>query len=354
MKCKLVIWSLTGLLVVLPLLASCATPAPTSTPTPSPPPAEEVYEWEFTSWAPRGTIDCSIDEHFVDTIEAMSGGRIEISFHGIGELMEPDEVFAAVKGGVVDMGTSVGYHVGEVPINGIEYAFPMGPPLLEEQWILWHDRGLYEFYRDNVYLQSNIWLLPPQILVSVPVMISKKEITSLDDISGMKARAYGSHASMLEKYGATVVWVPFAELYTALATGVIDAAGCPSISEMYDLKLYEVAKYLVLPMQEPWVAGSVMANLDSWNALPDDLKAIVTVAAMEASTYGTRVHLQIDQKAVGEMKAQGVTFVHLPPEDVAKIYEIADEVLDELAAKGPDFAEAISIVKEYEEFLGYR
>ena len=283
----------------------------------------------------------------------MSGGRIKINFHGVGELMEPDEIFVATKRGIVDLATSCGYHPGELPVNEIEYAFPMGLPKLEEQWILWHDRGLYEFMRDDVYLQHNLWLLPPQILVSVPIMISSKEITSLADIKGMKIRAYGSHARMLEKYGATVVWVPFAELYTALATGVIDGAGCPSISEMVDLKLYEVAKYLVLPFQEPWVASSVFANLDSWNALPDDLKAIVNIAAMEGSTFATRTYMRLDQIGIGEMKAQGVTFVNLPPEDVATIQETASEVWDELAAEGPDFAGVISMVREYMEFLGY-
>jgi len=350
MKGKLVILTVIGVLVALPLLAACAAPTPTPTPTP----AEEVYEWEFTSWAPRGTFPCDeIDKHFVDTIEAMSGGRLTIKFHGVGELMEPDEIFGATKAGVVDLATSCGYHVGELPVNEIEYAFPMGLPKLEEQWILWYDRGLYEFMRDEVYLQHNLWLLPPQILVSVPIMISSKEVTTLADISGMKVRAYGSHATMLEKYGATVVWVPFAELYTALATGVIDGAGCPSISEMVDLKLYEVAKYLVLPMQEPWVASSVFVNLDSWNALPDDLKAIVNIAAMESSMSATRVYMRLDQAGVGEMEAQGVTFVQLPPEDVATIYETASEVWDELEAKGPDFAEVIRLVKEYMEFLGY-
>ena len=354
MKRKLVIWSLIGVLVVLPLLAACVAPTPTPTPTPSPPPAAEVYEWEFSTWGVRGSIDAEIDQHFVDTIEAMTGGRIKINFHGVGEVVEPDEIFAAVKAGVLDLGTSCGYHVGELSINEIEYAIPMGLPLLEEAWILWHDRGLLEFYRDEVYREHNIWLLPHQIMISVPIMISKKEVRSLDDIIGMKVRAYGSHATMMEKYGATVVWVPFAELYTALATGVIDGAGCPSIAEFYDQKHYEVAKYVVLPMQELWVATSVMVNLDSWNALPDDLKAIVTIATMESSTYAMRVHVKIDQEATAEMKAAGTTFVQLPPEDVARMYEIADEVLDGLVAKSSDYAKAISIVREYLEFLGYK
>lgn len=294
-----------------------------------------------------------IDRHFIDTIEAMSGGRLTISFYGVGELMEADEIFGAVKTGVMDLGTSCGYHVGELPVNEIEYALPLTMTRFYEHHILWHDMGLYEFMRDEVYLPHNLWLLPPQIVVPIPIMISEKEITTLADIEGMKVRAYGSHASMLEKFGATVVWVPFAELYTALATGVIDGAGCPSISEYTDLKLYEVAKWVVLPYMMPCVSISVFANLDSWNTLPDDLKAIITIAAMESSIFSNRVYMKYDAEGARIMKEAGVTFVTLPPEDVAEFREIVSEIWDELAAKGPDFAEVIRLHREALEFFGY-
>ena len=314
----------------------------------------EVIEWKFNAWAARGLFPCDeIDRHFIDTIEAMSGGRLTIKFYGVGELMEADEVFTATRKGVVDLGTSCGYHVGELPVNEVEYALPLTMTRFYEHHILWHDLGLYEFMRDEVYLQHNLWLLPPQIVVPIPITMSKEEITTLADIEGMKIRAYGSQATMLEKFGATLVWVPFAELYTGLATGVIDAAGCPSISEYTDLKLYEMAKWLVLPYMMPNVCISVFANSDSWNPLPDDLKATITIAAMESSMFSNRVYMSRDAEGMIIMKEAGVTFVTLPPEDVAEFRIVAEEVWDELAAKGPDFAEVIRLHREALEYFGY-
>ena len=408
MKRKLVILTVTGVLVALPLLAACAAPvepgaaeiaalqkevaalekkvtagekevaagekeiaasekevaagekeiaalekeiAKLEAAAPEP---VEVIEWKFNAWAARGLFPCDeIDRHFIDTIEAMSGGRLTIKFYGVGELMEADEVFTATKRGVVDLGTSCGYHVGELPVNEVEYALPLTMTHFYEHHILWHDLGLYEFMRDEVYLQHNLWLLPPQIVVPIPITMSKEEITTLADIKGMKIRAYGSQATMLEKFGATLVWVPFAELYTGLATGVIDAAACPSISEYTDLKLYEMAKWLVLPYMMPNVCISVFANSDSWNPLPDDLKATITIAAMESSMFSNRVYMSRDAEGARIMKEAGVTFVTLPPEDVVEFRRVAEEVWDELAAKGPDFAEVIRLHKEALEYFGY-
>lgn len=363
MKRKLAVLTVIGVLVALPLLAACAAPTPTPTPTPtltptptpSPPPAEEVYEWKFSAWASRGMFPCDeIDRPFIDTIEAASGGRLTFKFYGVGELIESDELFGATKSGTLDMATSCGYHVGELPFNEVEYNLPMGLPNLIEHYILWYQRGAYELAQE-AYLPHNLHLLPPQIGSELPLLMSQKEIRSIEDIKGVKARAYGSHATMLEKLGATVIWVPFAELYTALSTGVIEAVGNPSISEEVDLKLYEVADYVILPMLMPNFMISCFVNLDSWNALPEDLQAIVTSAAMDASILCNQKYMYGDQKGREIMEAAGVEFVTLPPEDVVKMREIAYGIWDEMGAKDPTGygTKFVNLTKEYMKFLGH-
>lgn len=350
MRRKLVILSLIGALVALPLLAACPAPAAPEEIVPV-----EVFEWKFSAWASRGMFPTEeIDRVFIDAIEKASGGRLTFKFYGVGELIESDELFPATKTGTLDMATSCGYHVGELPFNEVEYNLPLGLPKLVEHHILWYELGAYELAQE-AYLPHNLHLLPPQIGSDLPIMISKKEIRSIADIVGIKARAYGSHATMLEELGASVVWVPFAELYTALATGVIDGAGNPSISEFTDLKLYEVAKWVVLPPMMPNFNVSVFANLDSWNALPEDLQAIVTQAAMNASILCNRKYKYLDQKGRGIMEAAGVTFVTLPPEDYAAMREMAPRIWDEMGAKDPTGygTKFVNLTKEYMEFLGY-
>ena len=351
MKRKSAILSLIVALVVVVLLACAPAPAP----APTPAPAEEAIEWKFSAWSSRGMFAADeIDRVFIDTIEAASGGRLTFKFYGVGELVESDELFPATKSGLLDMATSCGYHVGELPFNEVEYNLPMGLPNLIEHYILWYERGAYELAQ-AAYRPHNLHLLPPQIGSELPLIISKKEIRSIADIKGLKARAYGSHASLLEELGATVIWVPFAELYTALSTGVIEAAGNPSISEYTDLKLYEVADYVILPPLMPNFMVSVFVNLDSWKALPEDLQAIVTSAAMDASILCNQKYMYGDQRGREIMEAAGVEFVTLPPEDVVKMREVAYGIWDEMGAKDPHGygTKFVNLTKEYMEFLGY-
>ena len=316
---------------------------------------EEAIEWKFSAWANRGMFPCDeIDHPFVDTIVAASGGRLDIKFYGVAELVESDELFTATKVGTLDMATSCGYHVGELPFNEVEYNLPMGLPELIQHYILWYERGAYELAQE-AYLPHNLWLLPPQIGSELPLLITQKEIRTLADIEGCTFRAYGSHATMLERLGATIVWVPFAELYTALSTGVIEGVGNPAISEDVDLKLYEVTSYLILPMLMPNFTVDCFVNLDSWNALPAHLQAIVTSAAMDASILCNQKYIYKDQEGRAIMEAEGVEFITLPPEDVVTMREIAYGIWDEMGAKDPSGygTKFVNMTKEYMEFLGY-
>ncbi|GAI11977.1 unnamed protein product, partial [marine sediment metagenome] len=116
-----------------------------------------------------------------------------------------------------------------------------------------------------------------------------------------------------------------------VATGVIDAASNPSVAEMVDLKLYEVTECLVLPNLTPGGNFSVFANLDSWNALPDDLKAILHVGMVEGAVYGDMVNSKKSAEGMVVLKAEGINVVTLPPEDVAKLRKMASGLWDDYA-----------------------
>jgi len=368
MKRKRVILSVIGVLVALPLLAACAAPAPAppapappapapAPPAPAPPaPAPvEVIKWRFAATASRGMIHFEqVDKLTAEELIAMSDGRLDVTIYGVGEIIEADELFAACKAGTVDMSTSWGYHVGEVPFDEVFYQLPMGLRNASEAAVLLYERGAYELAKE-VYLAHNVHFLPPQTPTGIyPIYHSGVPIRSLDDIKGFKIRSYGAFASTHEKLGATVVWIPFAELYTAVATGVIDGFSNPTLGESVDMKFYEVCRYAIMPAFCNYLMASQFVNMDSWNGLTADLQAIIHAAAIHASLRHDHVYLNLDQSARPIMEAAGVEFIELPPEDYAQIGEIAREVWDECAAKDPTgyATQFIEIYKDYMEELG--
>ena len=95
----------------------------------------------------------------------------------------------------------------------------------------------------------------------------------------MKIRVFGIEAKWYEKMGAVTVLLPGEELYTGLATGVIDGArwGCPS--NTIGMGLHEQAPYVIYPASMPAPGNCYLANPKAWNSLTDDLKAIIDDAA---------------------------------------------------------------------------
>ena len=89
----------------------------------------------------------------------------------------------------------------------------------------------------------------------------RHEITSLDQLKGMKMRFFGLGAQVMQKMGVSTQLLAAADIYPALERGVIDATEF-SMPDM-DIKLgfYQVAKYNYYPgWHQPASVGELLMN----------------------------------------------------------------------------------------------
>ena len=72
-----------------------------------------------------------------DMVEQMSGGRLEITLHDAGEIVPANQIYEAVKGGLLDFGLNTpAYQKGRYPAGDLFYTLPAG--ILEfNDLILW-------------------------------------------------------------------------------------------------------------------------------------------------------------------------------------------------------------------------
>jgi len=171
-------------------------------------------------------------------------------------------------------------------------------------------------------------------------LVLKKPVKSLADFKGIKIRSSGVLQIFLTNIGAAASYLPGGEVYPSLASGVIDGAHWGAAQGAYSMKLYDVCKYHLLP-------GLNIAGTDAWvvnqkaiDKLPPDIQAIF-YNALEELTLA---------KAVREKNVEVIT---LPAEEQKKITEIAMKMWDEEAAKGPEAAKAVQMLKEFLRSLGY-
>src|SRR3954471_15414183 len=123
---------------------------------------------------------------------------------------------------------------------------------------------------------------------------SKKDITKLDDIKGMKVRVQATKTedTHFPAYGTQTVHMPFGEVYTSLQTGVVNAAE-NGINVYLANKHYEVAPILSITEHEAnnnciWVSDK------TWNSLSDQEKQWVQAAAVEVSQKEPAMGLKLE------------------------------------------------------------
>ena len=108
---------------------------------------------------------------------------------------------------------------------------------------------------------------------------------SPDDLKGQKIRVMASPVMVntMEAMGATGVPVAWAELYTALQTGVVDGAenNHPSVVAK---KFYEVSKFYSLD-EHMRIPDLLLVSMKLWNQLNDEQKKALEEAGHSAQAY---------------------------------------------------------------------
>ena len=135
----------------------------------------------------------------------------------------------------------------------------------------------------------------------------KKQIKSLADVKGMKIRVQQSDlwVALLEAMGANATPMPYGEVYTALKTGLVDAAenNYPSYDSS---RHYEVAKFYA-KTEHSMAPEMLLFSKKIWDTLtPDDQKAI-RQAAKESVPVMRKLWDEREAKSLATVVAGGAT-----------------------------------------------
>ncbi|NWN83584.1 MAG: TRAP transporter substrate-binding protein [Halomonas sp.] len=299
--------------------------------------AQETITWNMvTSWPKNFPALGTGANEFAKRIEVLSGGRMRIRVHGAGELVPPLEVFDAVAAGTAEMGHSASYYWrGKVAASQFFTAVPFGMTTQETNAWLYYGGG-QELW-DEIYAQHNLKPFPVGNTTTQPGGWFKKEINSLEDLQGLKLRLPGLAGEAMNRIGVTTVNMPGSEIFTSMQTGVLDAADWVSPYNDLAFGLHQVADYYYTSAwNEPSAILEGTVNLDAWNALPDDLKAVVTEAASAANLAMVSEFTFRNAQALDTLVSEHGVKLRTFPEDVMKaLYDASQEVLAEQVENDP-------------------
>jgi TRAP-type mannitol/chloroaromatic compound transport system substrate-binding protein len=166
----------------------------------------------------------------------------------------------------------------------------------------------------------------------------RKEISSVEDLKGMKFRINGMGAMIIERVGAVSLQMPMSDVVIALEQGLIDAAehACPYDDER--LGLPKVAKYNYYPGW--WKSAGMIhlvVNLEKWNALPKAYQASLARACDSANGWMLGKYDTLNPAALRRLVAAGTVLRPFPPAVLEACRKATSEYLDELAVKSAHF-----------------
>lgn len=143
---------------------------------------------------------------------------------------------------------------------------------------------------------------------------AKKPIKSVADMKGLKVRVQPSDMwiSVIEAMGGNATPVPYAELYTGLKTGLVDAAenNYPS---------YETAKHyesapIFSETQHVMVPEFLVFSKKVWDNLSKEDQAVIRKAAADSVPFYTKLWVAKQDDAKKALVGHGVKFIE--PKDI--------------------------------------
>lgn len=309
------------------------------------------------SW-PLTDIFSEMAIQYVDRVNEMAGGRLRLEYLPAGAVVKPFEIIDAVSEGVVDGGHHVsGYWYGKSKVASL---FGTGPvsgatPEIGLSWI--HQGGGQQLW-DKLVAKMNLNVvgffampMPGQPLG----WFKNAPPRTAAGLRGFKYRTVGLAADMLQEMGMSVAQLPGGEIVPAMQRGVIDAFEFNNPTSDMRFGAQDVAKYYSMgSFHQAQEFFEIVFNKDKYNALPDDLKAILKYGADAANTANIALAHDNYSRDLQVLISQHGVQVSRTSEDVYRGQLVAwDKVVAKLEVEVDMFKEVNDSFKAWSRRVGF-
>lgn len=283
-----------------------------------------------------------------DQLNKMTKGRITLQVAEPGKLVPALGIFDAVSEGKVEAGYSwMGYEIGKVPASALFGAVPFG--LEPGEFAAWMYFGNGNKLVREVFAPLNVVPIFCGTIAPEAGGWFRQEITSLDQVKGLKFRAAGLGGKIWQKVGASVTLLPGGELFQALEKGVLDGTefSLPTVDEQ--LGFYKVAKFYYLPgWHQPSTSQYLYVNKPVWDKLGDENKAMIETACTAGVAIAIAKSEALQGPVIGKFQKEGVKAVRFPNDVLKAFQKASDEVMAEESAKNADFKRVYEDMQKFQ------
>ena len=297
---------------------------------------------------------------FKSLVESNSNGRIEVQLFPNGQLGKDNEVIDQVRAGLVESTISssggMAQHYPLVGVFDIPFAFPTVGVASK---VISMGSSLGKALAADLEAKTDLKVLG--LIDSggfFAFTSSKAPITSVEDMQDQRIRTMTlpTHEAIITSLGGQPTPLPWAEVYTALQTGVADGQMNP-VPIIAFAKFNEVQKYLSITnhLITPYIWTMNPAFFDGLSAEDQYLVSWASYVATDAGRAMSRV-IEASDKGLPALAA-GMEVNVVTPEEQAKFAEAAQPAVralieEQYGAEGTTMLDAMlsSIDEEKTDF----
>ncbi len=309
-----------------------------------------------SSWGAKAIFQ-DMAQQYADRVEAMSGGRLKVDLLPAGAVVKAFQVQDACHKGVLDGAHTVtAYWYGK---NKAASLFGTGPVFgaNASQILAWiHVGGGKEMYRELVQdiLGLNLVGFFAMPMPTQPLGWFKEEITSADQMQGLKYRTVGLATDIMQGMGLKVTQLPGGEIVPALERGVIEAFEFNNPTSDSQFGAQDVSKvYMMGSYHQAAEFFEIIFNKDRFESLAPELQAILEYSAEAANTANYAMAMDNYSRDLQSLvNEHGVNVYRTPQSVMDAQLKSWDTVLSKLT-EDAFFAKVVESQKEWSHRVAF-
>lgn len=261
-----------------------------------------------------------------------------------GSLYKYGETLEGIQIGLADMGwVGTLWELSKLPLQNITYYAPFASDDFRLVVDIVNEMHRTVPAMTDAWTAQNVKFLGASALDTYHVM-STFPIRSVEDLRGRKILAPGPSAAWLEGTGAVAVDGSLTTYYQQIQTGVADGV-ITILTGAAPNRLHEVAPYITLVGIGSQVTGALAINLDTWNRLPADVRAVLEELGPEYSRYVADDLAKRYDASIARMQSEGATVTEFPLAEkekwLAAMPDIAGRWIEATERRGQPAGEAL-------------
>ncbi|WP_319531250.1 TRAP transporter substrate-binding protein DctP [uncultured Cohaesibacter sp.] len=297
-----------------------------------------------------------IIKNWLPKVPEMTNGEVEIELLPSGAVVPAKETADVITAGVLDGDfTTPIYFSGKNPAFAIlgdltaAYDSPM-------QQMGFCKDGSGEAVHQKVY--DKVFGGKIKVVACGPYtresLTATVEINGVDALQGKKVRTpQGLTSEVFRRAGATPVNIPYSEVYTALQTGIVEAADASAYVNNDAAGLNKIATFPIYPGIHSQAVMQLALNSKKWDSLSEAAQKGLRdwwYAAME--DLSKVAHEEDEKLASRDRAGDAITVVDWAQAERDKFREIAKEAWSDYAGKSPEAKEALDAHISYMQSIG--